>query len=149
MKRFIYIVLTILIVSSLALADNQTKYSKNHWNIFTKNLVVALKSDHDGLKQAAMIHIIRYKDKLNVSKTIFPLVDIFQKHPNEKFRELATAALHYTDNKWAEDYLRKNYAEEKNPQIKRIIVSCLQAENNEEKFSFLEEELKVLLASMN
>jgi hypothetical protein len=141
--------LAVLMVSSLALADNDAKYSKNHWKVFTKNLVVALKSDNDGLKQSAMVQIIRYKDKLNVSKTVFPMVDIYKNHQNEKFRELATAALHYTDNKWAEDYLRQNYEKEKNSKIKHLILSCLKAEDKDEKYSILEEELKLILASNN
>jgi hypothetical protein len=138
-----------LLVSSLALADDETKYPKNHWKIFTKNLVVALKSDNDGLKQSAMIQIIRYKDKLKVSKTIFPMVDIYRKHPNVRMRQLATAALHYTGNKWAENYLRKSYETEKNPQIKHLIVSCFKAENKVAKYAVLEKELELILASNN
>ena len=131
----------------MAFAENAIKYPKNHWKIFTKNLVVALKSDNDGLKQAAMVQIIRYKDKLNLSKTIFPMVDIYEKNSNEKIRELATTALFYTENKWGENYLRENFENEKNPQIKHLILSYIQAEKKTDKYMVLEDNLESILAN--
>jgi len=149
MKRFGLTVMIILMVSGLSLAKENSKFPKNHWKIFTTGLVKALKSDNDGLKQSAMVQIIRYKDKLNLTRLIFPLADIYDKHSNEKIRELATATLHYTDNKWAEEYLRKNYEKEKNPQIKHLIVSCIRAENRAAKYAVLEEKMELILASNN
>ena len=109
MKKFINLTMIVLVMSSIVLANDGENYSKDHWKIFTKNLVVGLKSDNHGVQQASMVLILRYKDKLDLNKTVFPLIDIYRKDPNERMRQLATVALFYTQNKWAENYLRENF----------------------------------------
>jgi hypothetical protein len=128
MKHLFYAILVILIISSLVFGNNKENYSKDHWAKFTKNSVIALKSNHDGIKQAAMVNIIRFKDKLDLNKTIFPLVNIYNNHQNEKMRELAVVALYQSRNEWAMNYLKENFDKESNPKIKRLILSCLLAE---------------------
>ena len=46
-----------------AFTEKALEYAKNdQWLGFSKNLIVALKSDHDGLKVAAMGMVIQYGD---------------------------------------------------------------------------------------
>jgi hypothetical protein len=149
MKRFIYTVFTVLMISGLAMADNGEKYPENHWKVFTKNVVVGLKSDNHGVRQAAMVLVIRYKDKLNTNKTIFPLVNIYEKNSDEKMRELATTTLLYTGNEWGENYLRENFEWEKNPQIKHLIMSYLQAKKDMDRYALLKDRMELLLATNN
>jgi hypothetical protein len=149
MKRFIYTVFTVLMISGLAMADNGAKYPENHWKVFTKNVVVGLKSDNHAVRQAAMVLVIRYKDKLNTNKTIFPLVNIYEKNSDEKMRELAATTLLYTGNEWGENYLRENFEWEKNPQIKHLIMSYLQAKKDMDRYALLKDRMELLLATNN
>jgi disulfide oxidoreductase YuzD len=137
MKHILYVIVALLSFSSLVFADNSKDYPKNHWSIFSKNSAIALKSDNDGLKQAAMVNIIRYKDKINPTSVVFPLIDIYTKHQNEKMRELAVAALQQTGNVWALNYLKDNLMVEKNPQIKHLIASQLKAEKEKKNFLYM------------
>jgi hypothetical protein len=149
MKKFINLTMIVLVMSSIVLANDGENYSKDHWKTFTKNLVVGLKSDNHGVQQASMVLIIRYKDKLDLNKTVFPLIDIYRKDPNERMRQLATVALFYTQNKWAENYLRENFKKEKNAQIKHLIVSYIQAESETSRYAVLKEKTDLLLANNN
>lgn len=131
------VVITALVLFSLVqfvTASDSDRFAKTDWDAFSKNLMMALGTDNDGLKQSAMQHIITYRDYLDVDDAVFDMIRIYRYHENEKMRQLAVVAIHCTGNGWAIDFLKRNLKFEDNPTIKRQILECVK--KSEESASF-------------
>lgn len=125
MKRnqFYLIILTLAILSLAFRAEANVKSVK--WDLFSKNLVLALKSDNDGLKRSAMMRIIEYADSLKVDEAVFDVMRIYRHHKDEKCRQLALVTLHKMQNRWAINALKLHVKFEKSPQLRNQIYAIL------------------------
>ena len=98
-----------------------TYVEKGKWDAFSENLVVALESEYDGVKSAALGMIIRYGDQLDVENAVFDVMKIYRNHDNEKMQRMALVALGQMDNDWAIDFLERAERFEKSPVLRQTI----------------------------
>lgn len=125
MKRtnFYFIILSLVIISLAINAEAKVKAVK--WDLFSKNLVLALKTDNDGLKRSAMMRIIQYADSLKVDEAAFDIMWIYRHHKDEKCRQLALVTLYKMQNRWAINALKLHVKFEKSPQLRNQIYAIL------------------------
>lgn len=77
------------------------------WTQFGENLVVALKSDNDGLQLSALQHIVVYGERIDVSDAKFELVRLFRDNKDERVRLTALNALSKLNDSWVADFLHR------------------------------------------
>ncbi len=97
------------------------------WESFSDKLVVALKSSHDGLRQAAMQLVIRYGSNLDVSDGVFDVMKIYRNSPDENLRRMAVVALGNMDSAWAIQFLERSTDFEKSQIVKQTIRAVVSA----------------------
>ncbi len=78
------------------------------WVQFGENLVVALKSDNDGLKISALQHIAAHGERLDVSDARFEMVRLFRDNKDKRVRMMALAALSKAHDAWIADFLYRS-----------------------------------------
>ncbi len=106
--------------------EKALKYADNdQWQGFSENLIVALKSDHDGLKVAAMGMVIRFGAKVNVQEAVFDVMRIYRNHPNEKMRRMALVALGQMESSWAIGFLTRAEQFEKSPALHHTLTAVV------------------------
>jgi len=130
MKRIIFI--TIIVVMSFGYLGAQEKVTdwdqfveNTDWNLFSKNIVKALDSENLGLQVSAMRHIITYKEKVNVDKTMIKIIRLYRRDKNEYVRQLALVTIYATQNDWALGFVKRDYNYEKSPRIKRTMAAII------------------------
>jgi hypothetical protein len=120
MKNHKFIILVLIISLSLIFPFSaQAGEHYVNWTLFNLNLVKAIQSNHPGLQQSAMKHIIHYSDSLNAEDAIYPVGQIFRFHKDPQMRRLAMIALSKINNDNALDILCNYSKFEENPSIKR------------------------------
>ena len=101
---------------------NAEKYvSQGQWDAFSDNLVSALKSEHDGLKAAAMQMIIRYKNQVDVGAGVHDVMAVYRTHENIKMRRMALVALGQMESEWAIGFLERADRFEKSPMLQQTL----------------------------
>jgi hypothetical protein len=78
------------------------------WVQFGENLVVALKSDNEGLKISALQHIAAFGERFDVSDARFEMVRLFRDNKDERVRMMALAALSKANDAWIGDFLYRS-----------------------------------------
>jgi hypothetical protein len=121
----IIITVFVLSVSQLAGSDMNVSKTKTDWQAFSENLVVALKSNNEGLQQSAMSQIIRYADNVDVDDAVYDVMQIYRSNKNESVRRLALTTLYKMQNKWALSFLRRAVQFEESPVLKNQICHIL------------------------
>lgn len=91
------------------------------WTQFGENLVVALKSDNDGLQLSALQHIVVYGDQIDVSDANFELVRLFRDNKDDRVRMTALNALSKLNNSWVADFLNRTARFESDPHMAGLI----------------------------
>lgn len=132
MKRTLTIFATVLFAFSLIFAVNS---QATDYEAFSKNLVKALKSDNQGLQVSAMQQVIKYGKKVDVKDATLDIVRVYRRSNNEKFRQLALAAINAMQSEWALGIVKRDYQFETNPKIKKMMAAVLNA--NKEKAKIL------------
>lgn len=95
------------------------------WEVFSKNLVHALKMDNDGVKVAAMQYVIRYGDKLDVSPAVFDVMRLYRSHRDDNIRRMAVVALGHMRSDGAIGFLRLSTEFEKSETVRRTIQAVV------------------------
>ncbi len=101
--------------------DASNAVESGKWDAFSENLVVALKSDNDGLASTAMGMVIRYGNSLDVENAVFDVMRIYRNHDNESMRRMALVALGQMNNDWAINFLERAERFEGNPVLRQTI----------------------------
>jgi hypothetical protein len=108
------------------LHEKATTYvSKGQWDAFSENLVVALKSEHDGLKVAAMGMVIRYSDQVDVKNAVFDVMRVYRNHDNMDMRRMALVTLGEMNNEWAIAFLERAERFEDSPVLRQTIKAVV------------------------
>ena len=89
--------------------------------MFSKNLVNTLKSDHDGLKAAAMGMVIRYGDQVDVKDAVIDVMHIYRTHESESMRRLAVVTLGSMNSNMAIRYLERAEQFEDSPVLRQTM----------------------------
>ncbi|GIV57464.1 MAG: hypothetical protein KatS3mg042_0377 [Rhodothermaceae bacterium] len=107
-------------------AHAQEAVSKAAWKVFSENLVVALQSDHDGLREAAMRYVIQYNDRVDVRAAVFDVVRLYRDHDNDGLRRMAIVTLGHMDSDWAISFLRLSEDFEQDGALKHTIRAVIE-----------------------
>ncbi len=100
--------------------------AKAAWKVFSENLVVALQSDHDGLREAAMRYVIQYGDRVDVRAAVFDVVRLYRDHDNDGLRRMAIVTLGHMDSDWAIGFLRLSEDFEQDGALKHTIRAVIE-----------------------
>lgn len=95
------------------------------WNAFSKNLLIAFKSDNDGLQQGALRMVIRYGKQVRVNRAVYDIMHIYREHEDDNVRRMAVVALGKMEHRWAMGFLRLAEEYEKTPEVQRTIRAVL------------------------
>jgi len=127
MKKFNLTALMVLVFCLVLTFDAlwAQEAEKIDWNAYSKNLVMAVKSNNDGLKYSAMQQIIRYAENLNVSQARYEIMDVFLKSENIKVRQLALVALSKINHPLDLGLLERQINFEENEVVKKQIAAVL------------------------
>jgi hypothetical protein len=87
------------------------------WMHFGENLVMALKTDNDGLRLSALQQIVVYGERLDVRDARFELVRLFRDHKDERVRMTALNALSKVRDNWVAYFLRRSARFESDPHL--------------------------------
>jgi len=96
-----------------------------HWKAFSVNLVKALLSDNEGLKLAALQHVINYGDAVNVEAAKFEIVRLYRDHEKERVRRMAVVALGAMHDEWAIDFLKRSVEFEPSDEVRQTMQAVL------------------------
>lgn len=127
MKRISILSALLLILAVPVRADPPDLTPPSHhadeaaWIQFGENLVVALKSDNDGLQLSALQHIIVYGERIDVSDARFELVRLFRDNKDERVRMTALNALSKVRDGWVADFLHRSARYESDPHMASLI----------------------------
>lgn len=125
MKRGQFFAMLLIGILALAWSVQANDTPKENWDLFSKNLVMALKSQNEGLQRSAMMRIIQHADKVKVDAAVYDVVRIYRSHSDENMRQLALVTLYKMDNKWAIDFLKRAAKFEKSPKLRKQIYAIL------------------------
>ena len=98
----------------------------DQWKTFSKNLVVALKSDNDGVCAGAMGMVIRFSKKVDVSDALFDVVSIYRNHEDENMRRMALVTLGKMDSPLAIGFLTRAEQFEKSDVLRQTMRAVIQ-----------------------
>lgn len=113
------------------LKQNEANFvKKEQWQGFSKNLVVALKSENEGLQVAAMGMVIRYGEQVNVKNAVFDVMSVYRNHENEDMRRMALVTLGQMESKWAMDFLSRAERFEKSETLRHTIQAVVKDYND-------------------
>lgn len=108
------IMIIAFLVSSLFAGDR-----KVNWDAFSTNLVVAIKSNHQGLQESAMQRIIQYSDSLIVTDAVYDIALVFRFDKNSQMRRLAMVTLSKINTDQSLSYLCQYLKYEENPSVRQ------------------------------
>lgn len=113
----------------------------NHvdWDAFSHNLVRALVTPNDGLRQSAMRQVIKYGDNLDLNEGVFEIVRMYRTHKDLQVRRLALATLPKTNSKWVMGFLRRAVEFEDSPVLRKQIYFILRQHDAKENASAFDE----------
>ena len=124
--------LSIIVVAVLMFAGTSlfAQEKETDWDAFGKNLVKGIESGNEGVRQAAMRHIILYNQlypgKLDASDAVWDIMKIFRTHKNPQVRRLAMVALFSIGNERAIFLLKRNVKFEEDKEINKHCYSLIQ-----------------------
>lgn len=131
MKRFsLFLALFAMGLTATATATpntntNAAEATTQQWDAFSKNLVNALVSGHEGLQTAAMSRVVQYGDKVNVDDAMFEVMSLYRNHSDENVRRLAVVTLGNMNSDWAISYLKRAERFEKSATLRRTIQAVV------------------------
>jgi len=112
-------------------ASAKAAVSRAAWDAFSKNLVNALKSDHDGLREAAMRFVIQYGDQVDVKAAVFDVMRIYRNHENQNLRRMAVVALGHMNSDWAISFLRLSVEYESSDALRHTLRSVVESRGSD------------------
>lgn len=126
MNRRTLVVAALIAFLALGLSSVNAGEREIDWKLVSKNLVKALASDNDGLRQSAMVLIIRHSDKLRVNDAVYDVMHIYRTNKDERVKQLALATLHKMESKWAMGFLRMDLKFQESVKLRRMVLAILQ-----------------------
>ena len=126
MKSRMILTASLVAFLALSLGNLSAQEREIDWKHVSKNLVKALASENDGLRQSAMVMIVRHGDKLRVNDAVYDVMHIYRTHKDERVKQLALATLHKMESKWAMGFLRVDLRFQESEKLRRMVLAILQ-----------------------
>lgn len=127
MKRLLHIfTATALGVCLLAASPSSASEKAINWKHVSKNLVRALSSENEGLRQSAMHFYIENADKLDIDVAVYDVMRVYRNHKDERVRKLALVTLYKMQNKWALEFLKVDLRFQDSQELKKMVAAILQ-----------------------
>lgn len=104
-----------------------TDLSRAEWATFSKQLVRALTSDHEGLQLSAMQLVIKYGERVDVKRARYDVMRLYRDHENERVRRMAVVTLGEMNSPWAMQFLSRSRNFEKSDDVRQTITAVLAA----------------------
>ncbi len=108
----------------LELPKPATEMTVADWSAYEGHIVEGLRSDHDGIVQAALRLSIQYAEVVSIDDALLDVMSVYRNHSDARVRHLAAVALASTDNELALGYLRLSLDFEKNEAIRHTIKAA-------------------------
>jgi hypothetical protein len=115
-----------LTLSLLAWRNSHATEKAVNWKLVSKNLVRALASENEGLRQSAMNFFVQHADKLDINDAVFDVMRIYRNHEDERVRMLALVTLYKMQHKWAMGFLKRDLKFQDSAKLKRMVAAILQ-----------------------
>jgi len=133
MKRIMFITVVVLVsfccVGAQEKAPDWDQLLENtDWNLYSKNLIKALRSDNLGLQASSMQSIIKYSNHVKVDVVVMDLIKMYRRHKNDRVRQLALVTINALQNDYAFGIIKRDYEFECCPMIKKTIAAIIQKE---------------------
>ena len=123
MSKLFTVIIPLLVM--LILSNGFAEEEKVNFNKLSDGLIMAVKSDHEGLQVSAMMLIIKHSDKVKVDQLANDIYQIYSSHENDKFRQLALVTLHKMHNRRILSNLVFDIDSESNPLIRHQMDTIL------------------------
>jgi hypothetical protein len=112
MKKFLYNMTVAFLFTFSFLFFMQPAHGSTNWEAFSINIEHSIKNGNLGVQQSALLHIVKYGEKLNVQGALDDVIKLYKNGQDEKTRELALLAIFRIDNKTALELLNERVQEE-------------------------------------
>ncbi len=120
------VILFVLPASGQHSTDRDTLLAGSEWKAFNKNLIEAIHSDNEGVREGALMQISRYGDFLEFPEsTVFEVMRIYRDHDDPKIKRLAIVALGNMGSRWAIEFLDMLAPYEQNETLKKTMESVV------------------------
>ena len=87
------VILFVLPASGQDSMDRDTLLKGSQWEAFNENLIKAIHSDNEGLREGALVQITRYGDFLEFPElTVFEVMRMYRDHEDPQIKRLAIVA---------------------------------------------------------
>ena len=125
-SRLLSVFMVFVFVAS-ASADpvkDSTKTEKNvNWKNYSQSIVDGIRSENDGVRDAAMRLAIQYSDQIRVADATIDLMRIYRNADSAQLRRLAAVTLASLDSSLADGYLRMSKPYEKNDGVRKTLAA--------------------------
>ena len=122
--------------TAFALANNSAASEREiNWQLVSKNLVRALASENDGLRQSAMTFFTEHADKLDIHGAVYDVMRLYRTHPDLRVRKLALVTLYKMQNKWALEFLKADLRFQNQEELKQMVAAIVQEYQAKKKSS--------------
>ena len=92
----IIVLFTVLFVVTTGVSSSQSIKSEN-WELFSAGIKMALKSPNPGVRQSAILLIIRYGEKLDIKDAVSDMISYYQNADDDLTKKLAVLAIFQID----------------------------------------------------
>ena len=123
MSKLFTVIIPLLVM--LILSNGFAEEANVNLSKLNDGLIMAVKSDHEGLQLSAMMLIIKHSDKVKVSQLANDIYQIYSSHENDRFRQLALVTLHKMNNRRILRNLVFDIDSETNPVIRHQMATIL------------------------
>jgi hypothetical protein len=96
----------VLLVAAMGISQSHAQ-TKN-WKLFSEGIKMALQSTNPGLRESAMLLIVKHGTKLDLKDSVEDLVKFYRSQQAERTRKLALLAIYQLDQEKALELLAEN-----------------------------------------
>jgi hypothetical protein len=114
---------------ALTLPAPVSEMTPARWKAFSKNLVVALNTENEGVRIEAMRLAIQYADYVDVKAARFDLMRLYRDHEDDAVRRMAVVALSKSGGGWALGFIERAMRFEQSPCVRQTMAAVV-AERN-------------------
>lgn len=125
-KSMMFCACVVLGLALLTAGSSSAQEKEIDWKRVSKNLVRALASGNDGLRQSAMDFFIQHADKLDIDAAVYDVMHVYRNHKDEKVKKLALVTLYKMQNKWAIEFLKVDLRFQDSAELKHLVAAIVQ-----------------------